>query len=184
MAPYDRAWPEQFEEIAAQIGSALGMRALSIEHVGSTAVPGLPAKPIIDIDLTVADSEDVSAWLPQLQRVGFEHTINEPWWYKHHCLTRVEPQCNLHVWSPGCPEAYRHRLFRDWLRQCREDRELYRDIKLTSAKASSSDQGRVSEYNQRKQDVLRQIYQRAFAAAGLLDARMGPRAQSVLSSRG
>lgn len=169
LVPYDPKWPVLFEQITERIHHVLGMRALSIEHIGSTAVPGLPAKPTIDIDLTVADSEDLGAWLPQLQRAGFEHTISEPWWYKHHCLTLAQPRCNLHVWSPGCPEAYRHRLFRDWLRESREDRELYRDIKLTAAETSTSRQESVSDYNQRKQKVLREIYQRAFKAAGLLD---------------
>lgn len=165
----DPKWPVQFEEIAVRIRGALGFRALGIEHVGSTSVPGLPAKPVIDIDLTVADSARTSAWLPRLQRAGFEHVVSEPWWYQHHCLTLAEPRCNLHVWSPGCPEAYRHRLFRDWLRKEPEDRKLYRDIKLAAAEASNLQQETVNEYNQRKQEVLRDIYQRAFAAAGLLD---------------
>ncbi|WP_300345766.1 GrpB family protein [Nesterenkonia sp.] len=165
----DPRWPEWFQQIADRIRSALGMRALSIEHVGSTAVPGLPAKPVIDIDLIVADSSKTSAWLPQLQQAGFTHTVSEPWWYKHHCLRLSQPRCNLHVWSPGCPEAYRHRLFRDWLRHSPADRDLYRDAKRAAAEASNSGRESVEEYNQRKQDVIRQIYQRAFSAAGLLD---------------
>lgn len=169
VVPYDPIWPDRYREIAERIRSALGMRALSIEHVGSTSVPGLHAKPVIDIDLTVADSNRESAWLPQLQRAGFTLTVREPWWYEHRCLTVETPRCNLHVWSPGCPEAYRHRLFRDWLRDSDEDREVYRDIKLTAAEASNSHGEAISAYNERKTEVLRQIYQRAFAAAGLLD---------------
>lgn len=169
VSPYDPTWPDQFREIAERIRNALGMRALSVDHCGSTSVPDLHAKPVIDIDLTVADSGQESAWLPQLQRAGFKLTVREPWWYEHRCLTLDAPRCNLHVWSPSCPEAYRHRLFRDWLRESIEDKELYRGIKLAAAEESNSRGETISSYNERKAEVLRQIYQRAFAAAGLLD---------------
>lgn len=82
----DARWPEHFQRLAGRIHEALGKLALDVEHVGSTSVPGLPAKPIIDIDLTVADSDDEAAWLPHLESVGFVLTIREPWWYKHRCL--------------------------------------------------------------------------------------------------
>jgi GrpB-like predicted nucleotidyltransferase (UPF0157 family) len=113
----DPAWPDQFALLAARIRTALGSRALVVEHVGSTSVPGLAAKPVIDIDLTVADSADEAAWLPELEAVGFELVIREPWWHEHRCLTSEDPRCNLHVFSPDCPEPVRHVIFRDWLRQ-------------------------------------------------------------------
>jgi GrpB-like predicted nucleotidyltransferase (UPF0157 family) len=88
---------------------------LVVEHVGSTAVVGLPAKPVIDIDLTVADSVDEAAYVPALEGVGFRLVIREPWWHEHRCLVHDDPRCNLHVFSPGAPEPVRHRIFRDWL---------------------------------------------------------------------
>ncbi len=70
---------------------------------------------------------------------------------------------NLHVWPPDSPEAARHRIFRDWLRVDETDRERYADVK----RAVAAD-GLMSAYNARKEGVIREIYARAFAAAGLL----------------
>ncbi|MEM8766266.1 MAG: GrpB family protein [Pseudomonadota bacterium] len=168
IVPSDPAWPEQFERLARRVHQALGELALAVEHVGSTSVPGLPAKPIIDIDLIVADSRDESAWLPPLEAEGFILKIREPWWYEHRCLRFDEPRCNLHVFSPDCPEAARHKLFRDWLRQNESDLTLYRDAKIAAAEAANASGERVEDYNARKQAVIRGIYHRAFEAAGLL----------------
>ena len=96
--------------------SALGDRVLTLEHVGSTSVPDLPAKPVIDIDLTVADSSDEAAYVPALEEAGFALRIREPRWHEHRCLVSFAPAANLHVWSPGSPEAIRHHMFHDWLR--------------------------------------------------------------------
>jgi GrpB-like predicted nucleotidyltransferase (UPF0157 family) len=164
----DPAWPGHFAGLAARIRAALGERALRVEHVGSTAVPGLPAKPVIDIDLTVADSADEPAWLPPLEQIGFDLVIREPWWHEHRCLTHEHPRCNLHVFSPDCPEPIRHLLFRDWLRTHPEDLALYRDAKLGAASESNAAGEHVMEYNARKEPVIRAIYDRAFRAAGLL----------------
>ncbi len=125
----DQTWPVQFEVLALRIRSALGAGVLALEHVGSTSVPGLPAKPIIDIDLTVADSADEPSYVPALERVGFALRIREPAWHEHRCMVSSAPAANLHVWSPDSPEAIRHRMFRDWLREHPEDRVLYADAK-------------------------------------------------------
>ena len=164
----DPSWPAVFERLADRIRSALGDRALVVEHVGSTAVPHLPAKPVIDIDLTVADSADEAAWLPRLEAVGFELVIREPWWHEHRCLTYAEPRCNLHVFSPNCPETIRHLLFRDWLRAHPDDLAAYRNAKLAAVSAATAAGEHVMDYNARKQPVIRAIYDRAFRAAGLL----------------
>ena len=129
----------------------------------------MPAKPVIDIDLVVADSADEASWLPQLQSAGFVLRIREPWWYEHRCLRFGDPRCNLHVFSPDCPETVRHRIFRDWLRSNREDRELYQHSKEAAAQETNASSGQVHDYNAMKQQVIRDIYQRAFEAAGLLD---------------
>jgi GrpB-like predicted nucleotidyltransferase (UPF0157 family) len=164
----DPSWPADFERVAERIRDALGDRALVVEHVGSTAVPHLPAKPVIDIDLTVADSADEDAWLPRLESVGFELVIREPWWHEHRCLTLASPRCNLHVFSPDCPETIRHVLFRDWLRAHPDDLAAYRNAKLAAVSAATAAGEHVMDYNARKQPVIRAIYDRAFRAAGLL----------------
>ena len=164
----DPVWPSAYAALEQRIRAALGEAALEIEHVGSTAVPGLPAKPVIDIDLTVADSADEPAWLPALEAAGFELVIREPWWQEHRALRYDDPRCNLHVFSPGAPEPIRHKIFRDWLRGHPEDLALYRDAKLGAATASNAAGEHVMEYNARKQPVIRAIYDRAFRAASLL----------------
>lgn len=164
----DPAWPWAFGQVADRIRAALGTDALVVEHVGSTAVPGLPAKPVIDIDLTVADPADELAWLPPLEAEGFVLVVREPWWHEHRCLVHDDPRCNLHVFGPDCPETIRHRLFRDWLTAHPDDRDLYRDAKLGAAAEANEAGERVTDYNARKEPVIREIYDRAFRAAGLL----------------
>jgi GrpB-like predicted nucleotidyltransferase (UPF0157 family) len=164
----DPAWPDSFAGLAARIRAALGDRALAVEHVGSTSVAGLPAKPIIDIDLTVADSADESAYVPALENAGFQLVVREPWWQEHRCFVHDEPRCNLHVFSPDAAEPVRHRIFRDWLRMHPDDLALYRDSKLAAAAAANAAGEHVMEYNARKESVIREIYDRAFRAAGLL----------------
>ena len=164
----DPSWPADFERVAERIRKALGDAVLALDHVGSTSVPGLSAKPIIDVDLTVADSADEAAWLPALERAGFDLTVREPWWHEHRCLVGEEPRCNVHVFSPDCPEVIRHRMFRDWLREHPEDVALYRAAKLGAAAESNAAGEHVMDYNARKEPVIRAIYDRAFRAAGLL----------------
>jgi GrpB-like predicted nucleotidyltransferase (UPF0157 family) len=157
IVPSDPAWPDVFQTLAATIAHALGDRALSIEHVGSTSVAGLPAKPIIDIDLVVADSGDEGSYVPALEAAGFALRVREPWWYGHRCLAHAVPRCNLHVFSPDCPEAARHLIFRDWLRQDAGDRRRYADAKCAAAAEANERGEHVMQYNARKQDVIRQI---------------------------
>jgi GrpB-like predicted nucleotidyltransferase (UPF0157 family) len=112
----DPGWPQQYRDLAARIREALGWRALQLDHVGSTSVPGLAAKPVIDIDLTVADPGHEQDYIPALEKVGFRLVIREPWWYGHRVLRADEPRCNLHVFGFDSPELVKHRIFRDWLR--------------------------------------------------------------------
>lgn len=165
---HDPAWSDAYARLADRVRAALGPVALHVEHVGSTSVPGLPAKPIIDIDLTVPDPDDEAAYVPALEVAGFELYLREPWWYGHRCLRRTDVETNLHVFGPDCPETARHRIFRDWLRAHPEDRDLYRDTKIAAAAATRAAGEHVMSYNGRKQQVIREIYGRAFAAAGLL----------------
>lgn len=164
----DPSWADAYTTLAEEITRALGGSALALEHVGSTSVPGLAAKPVIDIDLTVADSRAEQAYVPALERYGFVLVVREPWWYEHRLLRRTEPACNLHVFSPGCAEVERHLIFRDWLRAHPEDRSLYAAAKKLAADRTRASGGHTMDYNARKQRVVRQIYDRAFHALGLL----------------
>ena len=165
----DPAWPWWYDDLAGRIRQALGWRAVQLEHVGSTSVPGLAAKPIIDIDLIVADPGREQDYVPALERAGFRLTIREPWRYGHRALVADDPRCNLHVFGFDSPEPVRHRIFRDWLRGTPEDRDRYAAAKHQAAAAANASGEHVMQYNARKQQVLRDIYHRAFLAAGLLD---------------
>lgn len=136
--------------------------------MGSTAVPGLAAKPVIDIDLIVADSRNEQDYVPALERCGFVLVVREPWWYEHRCLRHSSPAANLHVFSPECPESERHRIFRDWLREHREDRDRYETVKREAADVARAGGEDTMDYNGRKEQVLREIYDRAFRALGLM----------------
>jgi GrpB-like predicted nucleotidyltransferase (UPF0157 family) len=164
----DPAWPRQFAELAGRIRAALGWRALVIEHVGSTSVPGLAAKPVIDIDLTVADPDREQDYVPALERAGFRLVVREPWWYGHRLLRADQPDGNLHVFGTDSPELVRHRIFRNWLRGNPDERDRYAAAKLRAAAASNAAGENGMQYNARKQQVIREIYHRAFTAAGLL----------------
>ena len=165
---YDPAWPEVYESVSERIRSALGDGVLALDHVGSTAVPGLAAKAVFDVDLTVADSSDEASYVPDLQRAGFELTIREPGWHEHRLLKGREPRVNLHVFSPDCPETIRHLMFRDWLRAHPDDAEVYVEAKTAAAAAATAGGEHVMDYNLRKEAVIRDIYARIFAAHGLV----------------
>jgi len=165
---YDPAWPTVFEAQAGRIRDALGDRVLDLEHVGSTSVPGLAAKPVIDIDLTVVDSSNEAAYVPALEAAGFVLRIREAKWHEHRCLEMVDPRTNLHVWCPDSPEAIRHRMFRDWLRTHPDDLALYAATKRASAAESNSAGEAVMGYNRRKQPVIRDILDRMFRAHDML----------------
>lgn len=164
----DSDWPQHYAELAGRIREALGWRVLQLEHVGSTSVPGLSAKPIIDIDLTVVDPTREQDYIPVLEKAGFTLVVREPWWYGHRCLQADEPRCNLHVFGFDSPEPVRHRIFRDWLRGNTGDRDLYADIKRQAASEANARGEHVMQYNARKEQVVRDIYRRAFTATGLL----------------
>ena len=131
---YDPRWVELFEREAARIGAALSERALRIEHVGSTSVPGLPAKPVIDIVLVVTDSTDERAYVPALTEAGYRLHVREPDWFEHRMFKGPDTDINLHTFSAGCPEVDRMLMFRDWLRLSPADRQLYARTKSDLAR--------------------------------------------------
>lgn len=163
----DPGWPACFDGLAALVRGALGLRVLGLDHIGSTSVPGLAAKPVVDIDLVVADPDDEDGYVPALEAVGFVLWVREPWWDGHRLLRHASPRCNLHVFGPDSAGPWRDRVFRDWLRSCETDRDLYATTKRAACAASTAAGEHAMQYNARKQDVIREIHQRAFAAAGL-----------------
>jgi GrpB-like predicted nucleotidyltransferase (UPF0157 family) len=165
----DLVWPRQYCVLAARIREALGWRVLQLDHVGSTSVPGLAAKPVIDIDLTVADPGREHDYVPALEKTGFRLVIREPWWYGHRMLRADEPRCNLHVFGFDSPELVKHRIFRDWLRGNPGERDRYAAVKRQAAAEANARGEHDMQYNARKQQAIREIYHRAFVAAGLLE---------------
>ncbi|KAK1973439.1 GrpB protein-domain-containing protein [Colletotrichum cereale] len=167
--PPNPEWPAQFEEIKSRIDAALGPVALSANHVGSTSVHKLPAKAIIDIDLAVADPTDEDAYVPALEQVGFQFLLREPEWHEHRFFAMYEPYfCNLHVFKEGTAELVRHLVMKEWLIANDDDRELYARTKMEAAEVSNSLGEDVMDYNLRKENVIREILQRAFKAKGYL----------------
>jgi GrpB-like predicted nucleotidyltransferase (UPF0157 family) len=125
LVPYDPDWPVLFDREAAHVRQVLGDRVLLLEHVGSTSVPGLAAKPVIDIVLAVTDSADEAAFVPDLERAGFRLVVREPDWHEHRMLNGPDTELNLHVFTFGSSEVTRMIAFRDRLRSHEEDRERY-----------------------------------------------------------
>lgn len=132
----DPGWPAAFARDAADVREALGPAALAVDHVGSTSVPGLPAKPVIDILLQVPDSADETAYVPALGPLGYWLQVREPDWLEHRVLYRRTARgsthdVNLHVLSPGPGSAEITRLitFRDRLRSHPADRKRYAAVK-------------------------------------------------------
>jgi GrpB-like predicted nucleotidyltransferase (UPF0157 family) len=155
---YDTEWPRLFEREAERIQATLGHRALLIEHVGSTSVQGLAAKPIIDILLVVADSADEQAYVPALEAAAYILRIREPDWYEHRMLKGTDTDINLHVFSSGCPEIDRMLHFRNWLRSNASDRRLYERTKRELARLNWK---YTQNYADAKTTVVEEILARA-----------------------
>jgi GrpB-like predicted nucleotidyltransferase (UPF0157 family) len=158
LAEYDPEWPRWFERAERQIRGALGEAVLQLDHVGSTSVPGLAAKPLIDINLVVADTIVEDAYVPQLEAAGYVLRIREPDWYEHRLLRGQDPPVNLHVFPPECEEVERMRVFRDWLRANEADRELYA---RTKRELAGKEWKYVQNYADAKSEVVREILARA-----------------------
>ncbi len=158
LVEYDPEWPELYRREEEKIRSALGERALSVEHVGSTSVPGLPAKAIIDVNLEVADTTDEDAYVPALEAAGYGLRIREPDWFEHRLLKGVDPAVNLHVFPAGCPELERMLRFRDHLRSDEADRDLYL---RTKRELAAQKWEHVQHYADAKSEVVEEIMGRA-----------------------
>jgi GrpB-like predicted nucleotidyltransferase (UPF0157 family) len=155
----DPAWADRYATVAAALRGALRDLVLGLEHVGSTSVPDLAAKAIVDVDLTIADTEDESRYVPALEELGYVLVLREPWWHGHRMLVDAEEDVHLHVWPQGSPEVIRHRLLRDWLRTHDDDRELYASTKRRLVREAAD-----GDYTMAKSEVIDAIFERIFEA--------------------
>lgn len=151
---YDPGWARLFAREAERIRRLLGDRVVRLEHVGSTSVPGLPAKPIIDIVLEVPDSSEEPAYVPELEAGRYVLLIREPRWFEHRMFKGPDTNVNLHAFSAGCCETDRMALFRDWLRSHGADRDRYACAKRRLA---AMDWKYVQQYADAKSDVIGEI---------------------------
>ena len=125
----DPRWSSQFEVLRDEIRQALGGRVLALDHVGSTSVPGLLAKPILDISLVVGNPASEQDYVPMLAKVGYVLHLREPDWFEHRLLRHRDPAANIHVFGPHCVEVERMIRFRDLLRTHAELRQAYASTK-------------------------------------------------------
>lgn len=155
IAEYDESWPLRFAEHRARIASALGAAARQIEHIGSTSVPGLAAKPIVDVLVTVDDVADEASYLPALEAAGYEQRVREP---DHRMFRTPARDVHVHVWQTGSEAARNDLRFRDRLRADAADRALYEATKRHLAGREWRD---MNDYAEAKGPVIRQIMERA-----------------------
>lgn len=158
LAEYDENWPRLYEREATRIRAVLGERVKLLEHIGSTSVPGLCAKPRIDVLLVVADAGDEPAYRPALEAAGYRLVIREPGRDEHRAFKGPDIDMNLHVYSPGSEEIDRYLRFRDHLRADDADRELYA---RTKRKLAARTWKYIQHYADAKSDVVAEILGRA-----------------------
>ena len=163
LVDYDPAWPALFEREDRRIRAALGDRVLRLEHTGSTSVPGLAAKPCIDMTMIVPNSADEDDYLPSLEAAGYVLRIREADWHEHRCFKGPDTNVNLHVFSPGSVELERMVGFRDWLRTHDDDRELY---ERTKRELATREWQFVQNYADAKTTIVEEIIARAGLPAG------------------
>jgi GrpB-like predicted nucleotidyltransferase (UPF0157 family) len=155
IAEYDSGWPQRFEVERGRIAQALGAAALRIEHVGSTAVPGLAAKPIIDVLVMVSEIGDEASYTPALERAGYELRVLEP---DHRMFRTPDRDVHVHVWGAGDPEVARTLAFRDRLRESPSDLAEYEHLKRSLAQRDWSD---MNHYAEAKGPLIKAILGRA-----------------------
>ncbi|MEO6350044.1 MAG: GrpB family protein [Candidatus Limnocylindrales bacterium] len=160
LAPYDPQWPATYEQEADRIRNVLGDRVRLLEHAGSTSIPGLSAKPVIDIVLALVDSSDEGDYVPAMEEAGYVLRVREPDWHEHRLFKGPDADINLHVFTVGCLEIDRMLGFRDHLRADLDDRRLYEETKQALAQ-------RVWKYTQHYADAKTAIVEEIHVRAGV-----------------
>ena len=156
--PYDVAWKSAFEDIKIELESVLGDLIIGIEHVGSTSVIGLSAKPCIDVDVIIKDYTVFDAVVSQLASIGYIHEGDlgikgrEAFKYtdKPHLMTH-----HLYVCTESSDELRRHIVFRDFLRNNPDAAKRYSAIKETAAKLYPND---IDKYIEYKSPCIQELY--------------------------
>ena len=156
VVPYRQEWPETFDRHRARIAATLGAGAVGIDHIGSTAVPGLAAKPIVDTLVVVADSADEDSYLPAMERAGYVLRVREPDFEEHRMFRTPERDVHVHVLSVGSPEIERYLRLRDALRAAPFLRARYQALKQTLAAQDWQD---MNAYAQAKSVMIETIIQ-------------------------
>lgn len=151
----DEQWPERYARVREQVTAALGSASLRVEHIGSTAVPGLAAKPIVDVLLTVRDVRDEGAYVPPMERAGFVLRVREP---EHRMFRTPARDLHVHVYEPDHAAVSAYPDLRDWLRVDADDRALYERTKRLLATRTWAD---MNEYADAKTDVITAVLRRA-----------------------
>ncbi len=154
---YDEEWPLRFAELRGRVKKALCAKALTVEHIGSTSVPGLAAKPIVDMLLTVTNLEDERSYVPALEEAGFVLRVREP---EHRMFRTPGRDAHLHVYEPSNRAVVDYLDLRDWLRESEGDRTLYAATKRDLAQRDWSD---MNHYADAKTHVILDILARAKA---------------------
>ena len=148
---YDHDWPSRFERERERIRDTLGSSALRVEHIGSTAVPGLAAKPVIDVLVTVDNPDDDAKLRPALESAGYRLRVRES---GHRMFRTRSRDVQVHLWADEDPEVARYLTFRDRLCESPEDRAAYEQLKRDLASREWSD---VNEYADAKSDLISAI---------------------------
>jgi GrpB-like predicted nucleotidyltransferase (UPF0157 family) len=162
LADYDERWPSLYAREEERLRRVLGDRIVRVDHAGSTSVPGLPAKPVVDIVLELPDTRDEAAYVPELEAAGYTLTIREPDWFEHRLFKGPDTNINLHVFPRACSEVDRMLVFRDWLRAYTPDRDRYLHAKRELA---ARDWEFVQDYADAKSEVVADVMRRALVGA-------------------
>ena len=178
--PYDPAWQDGFKALRQYLQSILFGQDVRVEHVGSTSVPGLAAKPIIDIDIVLQNGENFEAVKNALEANGYTHVgdlgITGREVFKYETKPQFMPH-HLYALSDDSEELKRHLTFRDWLRSHPADKEAYARVKIAAARQFPNN---IDGYIDAKSDIIFDIYQRC----GLYQAQLLPElACSVVNNR-
>jgi len=155
LSPYRPEWAERFAAERERIAAALGPVAERIEHVGSTSVPGLDAKPIVDILVAVADPADPSV-RAALEATGYVLRVDEE---GHRMFRTPERDVHVHLWVAGTPDVTDHVAFRDRLRASEADRRVYSELKHRLAAEREWDD--INDYAEAKGALIGEILARA-----------------------
>ena len=155
LTPYDPSWPTRYEAQQQRLLAALGAKARRIEHIGSTAVPGLVAKPVLDVLLVVDDVQDEGSYLELLEADGYVLRVREP---GHRMLRTPDLGVHVHIWSQGDPSVDAHLAFRDQLRMSQDDRDRYA---ATKRELAARHWPTINHYAAAKTTVIREILNRS-----------------------